>query len=62
MRQLGTEQICLKKEMIFLEKLGKQTIRFNSPPTIVECSSIVGPKEAQGPLAKYFDQTLEDEF
>lgn len=45
-----------------MEKLGKQTIKFNSPPTIVDCNSIVGPKEAQGPLAKYFDQTLEDEF
>jgi stage V sporulation protein AD len=45
-----------------LEKLGKQTIKFNTPPTILDCASIVGPKEAQGPLAKYFDQTLEDEF
>ena len=31
----------------FLEKLGKQTIKFNTPPTIVECASIVGPKEAR---------------
>ena len=46
----------------FLEKLGSQTIKFNAPPTILDCASIVGPKEAQGPLAKYFDQTLEDEF
>ena len=45
-----------------MEKIGKQTIKFDNPPTILECSSIVGPKEAQGPLAKYFDQTLEDEF
>ncbi len=45
-----------------MEKLGSQTIKFNTPPTILECASIVGPKEAQGPLAKYFDQTLEDEF
>ncbi len=45
-----------------MKKLGKQTIKFDNPPTILECSSIVGPKEAQGPLAKYFDQTLEDEF
>ena len=45
-----------------MEKLGKQTIKFNSPPTITDCNSIVGPKEAQGPLCKYFDQTLEDEF
>ena len=45
-----------------LEKLGKQTIKFNTPPTILDCASIVGPKESQGPLAKYFDQTLDDEF
>ena len=46
----------------FLKKIGKQTIEFDTPPTITECSSIVGPKEANGPLAKYFDKTLEDEF
>lgn len=45
-----------------MKKLGKQTIHFDTPPTILTCSSIVGPKEAQGPLAKYFDQNLEDEF
>lgn len=45
-----------------MEKLGKQTIKFSTPPSILECASIVGPKEAEGPLAKYFDQTLEDEF
>lgn len=45
-----------------MQKLGKQTIRFDTPPTITECSSIVGPKESNGPLSKYFDQTVEDEF
>ena len=45
-----------------MERLGKQTIKFTTPPSIVECASIVGPKEAEGPLAKYFDQTLDDEF
>lgn len=45
-----------------MEKLGRQTVKFNTPPTILECSTIVGPKEAQGPLAKYFDQCLDDEF
>mgnify|MGYP005772539283 FL=1 len=45
-----------------MEKVGKQTIKFNNPPTIVDCASIVGPKEAKGPLSKYFDQTLDDEF
>ena len=45
-----------------MERLGTQTIKFNTPPSILECASIVGPKEAEGPLAKYFDQTLDDEF
>ena len=45
-----------------MQKLGKQTIKFDIPPVISEVASIVGPKEADGPLAKYFDQCLEDEF
>ena len=45
-----------------MNKLGKQTIRFDNPPTIVETASIVGPKEGEGPMAGYFDQCLEDEF
>ncbi len=45
-----------------MQKIGKQTIKFNNPPTITQCASIVGPKEADGPLASYFDNTLEDEF
>ena len=39
-----------------------QTIKFENPPTILETASIVGPKESQGPMAKYFDQCIEDEF
>ena len=45
-----------------MQKLGKQTIKFDNPPTILEAASIVGPKESQGPLSKYFDTLLEDEF
>ena len=45
-----------------MRKLGNQTIMLTTPPYILETSSIVGPKEAEGPLAKYFDQCLEDEF
>lgn len=43
-------------------KLGNQTVKFDNPPTILQCATIVGPKEGQGPLAKYFDQCLTDEF
>jgi len=45
-----------------MQKLGKQTVKFETPPTITATASIVGPKEAEGPLANYFDKCLEDEF
>ncbi len=45
-----------------MERIGKQTIKFENPPSILETASIVGPKEAEGPLAKYFDTCLNDEF
>ena len=47
---------------MYMKKIGKQTISFDNPPTIVEAACIVGPKEAGGPLASYFDKCLEDEF
>ena len=45
-----------------MQKIGKQTVKFDAPPTIVQTASIVGPKEADGQLASYFDNCLEDEF
>ncbi len=45
-----------------MQKIGKQTVKFDTPPTISQTASIVGPKEADGPLASYFDNCLEDEF
>ena len=45
-----------------MKKIGKQTIKFDNPITVLETASIVGPKEANGPMAKYFDKCLEDEF
>ena len=45
-----------------MKRLGKQTISFDNPPKIIQAASIVGPKEANGPMAKYFDKCLEDEF
>ena len=45
-----------------MQKIGKQTIKFENPPTIAECASIVGPKESEGPLAKYFDYRLDNEM
>ena len=45
-----------------MKKIGKQTIKFDNPPTIKQCYSVVGPKEQNGPLCKYFDITIDDEF
>lgn len=45
-----------------MHKIGKQTIAFDTKPTIVTTASIVGPKEKDGPLSKYFDKCLDDEF
>lgn len=45
-----------------MKKIGNQTILFSSPPSILETACIVGPKESDGPISKYFDQCLDDEF
>ncbi len=45
-----------------MKRFGSQSIKFDNPISILETSSIVGPKEADGPLAEYFDKCLEDEF
>ena len=45
-----------------MEKLGKQSIKFKNPPSILSTACIVGPKEREGPLSKFFDKCLEDEF
>lgn len=45
-----------------MKKIGTQTYKLDNPVTILATSSIVGKKEADGPLAKYFDVCLEDEF
>lgn len=44
------------------KRLGTQTVKFDNPPSIVATASIVGPKEGQGPLRKYFDEILNDEL
>ena len=42
------------------KKIGKQTVRLSQGVVILSAASTVGPKEAEGPLGKYFDQTTED--
>lgn len=42
-------------------KLGKQTLIFNNRPRIVGACAVVGEKEGQGPMAKWFDMILEED-
>ena len=44
------------------KKIGKQTVRLSNGVSILSAASTVGPKEAEGPLGKYFDQRIEDSF
>lgn len=42
-----------------IKKVGENTIKFEIPPKILSGYSIVGPKEGQSPLSKYFDYVLK---
>ena len=41
-------------------KIGKQTIKLDNMPIILEASAAVGPKESSGPLGIYFDIKCSD--
>lgn len=43
-----------------LKMIGKQSIRFQSPPYIISESSVAGKKEGEGPLGSMFDIVEED--
>jgi stage V sporulation protein AD len=45
-----------------MKKVGNQTYMLTNPVNICSTACIVGPKEKAGPLYRYFDQTLDDEF
>ncbi len=40
--------------------LGRQTVRFESPPSILSAASVVGKKEGEGPLKDRFDILASD--
>lgn len=40
--------------------LGRQSVRFDFPPSILSYASVVGKKEGEGPLAAYFDTISSD--
>ena len=43
-------------------RIGKRTVELKNKPTIISTSSIVGPKEAAGPLKDYFDIKIDDDL
>ena len=43
------------------KKLGKQTYKLDNPIYIIGRSSIVGDKEANGPLHHYFEKNFSDD-
>lgn len=43
-----------------MKHIGKASISFDNPPFIYEAATIVGQKEGEGPLGKYFDQIDND--
>ncbi len=44
------------------KKIGCQTLQFDSPAYIRDGYSIVGSKEAKGPLTEYFHETVQDNY
>ncbi|WP_286904594.1 stage V sporulation protein AD [Clostridium sp. UBA1652] len=44
------------------KRRGEQTVEFTNPPKIIATTSVVGPKEGQGPLMDYFDIILDDDI
>lgn len=44
------------------QHIGKQTIEFKTPATILDTASIVGKKESEGPMSSYFDECLSDDY
>ncbi len=44
------------------KRVGKQSFRLSEPPVITAWASVAGKKEAEGPLAQYFDMTSQDSY
>ena len=45
-----------------MKRIGKTVLETENSPTVVSYASVVGKKEAEGPLGSCFDQTLSDSY
>ncbi|MCL2033656.1 MAG: stage V sporulation protein AD [Oscillospiraceae bacterium] len=43
-----------------MQRLGKNTIKFNHPPSVIGFASIASKKESEGPMAQYIDILSKD--
>lgn len=43
------------------KRVGSQTVELKNRPKLITATSVVGPKEAEGPLGNYFDIKLKDD-
>ena len=43
------------------KRVGSQSVELKNRPKIIAATSVVGPKEADGPLGEYFDIKLKDD-
>lgn len=43
------------------KRVGSQTVELKNRPKLITATSVVGPKEADGPLGNYFDIKLKDD-
>ena len=44
------------------KRIGKQTLCFSNPPSVIGSASVGGKKEGEGPLGRSFDYTGEDAY
>lgn len=44
------------------KRVGKYTVQLQNPPRIVGAYTVMGPREAQGPLGQFFDETVPDDM
>ncbi len=44
------------------KRLGRQTVRLEAPPSVAAAACVVGKKEGEGPLRKWFDTISEDSY
>ena len=54
--------IVQKKGDVMARRIGERTVGLESVVAVRSFASAVGPKESQGPLAKWFDVCSSDEF